>query len=210
MKNAVRTLALAATLAGTLSTTAAAQLDPPVDGPLGGRSNTAGFHLGVFLNGSAVQVEDSDIVEKGGGGSLHLGYGPSQNISLFMRANAAEIQSEDADESYILAHFDIGARYSFASAARALRPFVQGAFSGRAFSLDAGSAGTLEARGPGFTAGAGVEYFFNPQVALEAGLSYSFGEFNEGRLDGGEWVDFEDEAFSATSSRIDVGVSWHP
>jgi opacity protein-like surface antigen len=206
MKNAIRTLALAATLAGTLSTPAAAQLEPPV----GGRSNTAGFHLGVFLNGSAVQVEDSDIVEKGGGGSLHLGYGPSQNVSVFMRANAAEIESDDADGSYILAHFDIGARYSFASAAAALRPFVQGAFSGRAFSLDAGAAGTLEARGPGFTAGAGVEYFFNPQVALEAGLSYSFGEFNEGRLDGGEWVDFEDEAFSATSSRIDVGISWHP
>jgi opacity protein-like surface antigen len=206
MKNTVRTLALAATLAATLNTAAAAQLDPPVDA----RSNGSGFHLGVFLNGSAVKVEDSDVVESGGGGSLHLGYGFTENVSAFVRANAADIQVEDSDQSYILAHFDIGARYSFGSASAALRPFVQGAFSGRAFSLDAGSAGTLEARGPGFTAAAGLEYFFTPRVAVEAGLSYSFGEFNEGRLDGGEWVDFEDEAFSATSTRFDLGVSFHP
>lgn len=206
MRNAARTLALAATLAGTVSTTAAAQFLAPGEA----RSNTSGFHLGVFLNGSAVKLEDSDVVESGGGGSLHLGYGPSQSVSLFVRANAADIQADDSDQSYILAHFDIGARYSLGTEAAALRPFVQGAFSGRAFSLDAGSVGTVEARGPGFTAAAGLEYFFSPRVAVEAGFSYSFGEFNEGRLDGGEWVDFRDEAFSATSSRFDLGVSWHP
>lgn len=206
MKNPVRTLALAAALAATLDTAAAAQIDAPG----AQRSNTSGFHVGVFLNGSAVTLEDSDVVESGGGGSLHLGYGFNPNVSLFVRANAAEIQSDEGGDSYTMAHFDLGARYSFASEASALRPFIQAAVSGRAFAADLGSEGTLEARGSGFTAGAGLEYFFTPAVALEAGLSYSFGEFNEGRLGGGEWVDFEDEAFSATSARVDLGVSFHP
>ncbi len=206
MKITVRTLVLAATLAGTLSTTAAAQFDAP-GAP---RSNTAGLNLGVFLNGSAIQAEDSDVVESGGGVSLHLGYGVTPNVSLFMRVNGAVIQPSGADAEYALAHFDLGARYSFGGTALALRPFVQGAVSGRGFAADMGSQGTLQARGPGFTGGAGVEYFFNPNLALEAGLSLSFGEFNEGRMDDSDWVDFGDDAFSATSSRFDIGISWHP
>lgn len=207
MKNIVRTFALAAALASTLSTTAAAQLDAPA--PL--RSRTAGFNLGVYLNGSAVRVEDSDVIESGAGGTVHLGYGITENVSLFFRVNGAAIESDDLPSgSYAMAHADIGARYSFLASSSAWRPFIQGAFSGRAVSIDEGSAGTLEARGPGFTAGAGLEYFVTPRVALEAGLSYSFGKFNEGRLNGGDWTDFEDEAFDATSSRFDLGVSWHP
>lgn len=205
MKNVIRSFAIAAVLAGTLSTPAAAQLDAPT----ALRSNTAGFNLGVFLNGSAVQLEDSDVVESGGGGSLHLGYGFNPNISMFVRLNAAEIEAEEGGGTYTMAHFDLGARYSFGSSASALRPFVQGALNGRGFAVDMGGE-DLEARGPGFTAGAGLEYFFSPRVALEAGLSYSFGEFNEGRIGGGEWVDFEDEAFEATSTRFDIGVSFHP
>lgn len=207
MKNIVRTFALAATLAGTITTTAAAQMDTPA--PL--RSKTAGFNLGVYLNGSAVQVEDSDVIESGAGGSVHLGYGVTPNVSLFLRVNGAAIESDDVPSgSYTMAHVDIGARYSFLGSSTAWRPFVQGAFNGRAVSIDEGSAGTLDARGPGFSAGAGLEYFVTPRVAVEAGLSYSFGEFNEGRVDGGEWVDFEEESFNATSSRFDLGVSWHP
>jgi opacity protein-like surface antigen len=207
MKNIVRTFVLAAALAGTVSTTAAAQLDAPAPP----RSKTAGFNLGVFLNGSAVRVDDSDVIESGAGGSVHLGYGFTENVSVFLRVNGAAIESDDVPSgSYTMAHADIGVRYSFLGSSTAWRPFVQGAFSGRAVSIDEGNAGTLDARGPGFTAGAGLEYFVTPRVAVEAGLSYSFGEFNEGRLNGGDWVDFEDEAFEATSSRFDLGVSWHP
>lgn len=207
MNNIVRTFALAATLAGTVSTTAAAQMDAPA--PL--RSKTAGFNVGVYLNGSAVKVEDSDVVESGAGGTVHLGYGFTENVSLFLRVNAAAIESDDVPSgSYAMAHVDMGARYSFLGSSTAWRPFVQAAFNGRAVSIDEEEAGTLDARGPGFSAGAGLEYFVTPRVAVEAGLSYSFGEFNEGRVNGGDWVDFEDEAFEATSSRFDLGVSWHP
>lgn len=211
MKLTVRMLAVAATLTGTLSTTAAAQFDAgqvnAVDAP---RSTTTGFNLGLFLSGAAIQAEESSEIESGAGGSLHLGYGINPNVSFFMRINGAVIQTPGSESEYALAHVDLGARYSFRGSAAALRPFVQGAVNGRGLSADAGSQGTVQARGPGFSAGVGLEYFFGPNVALETGLSWSVGKFNQGRLDDGDWVDFHDDSFSATSSRFDIGVSFHP
>lgn len=199
MTNTVRTLALAIVLAGTVTAPALAQ-----------RSNTDGLHLGIFLSGAAAEVEDTDETDSGAGISLHLGYGFSEAISLFARANAAAIQSEGfADDQYTLAHFDLGARYSIGSSAAALRPFVQGAFSGRAASFELDGE-TLDVRGSGFTAGGGLEYFVNPTIAIEAGLAFTFGKFNEGRLDGGDWVELDDAEFSMNTTRLDLGVSFHP
>jgi hypothetical protein len=200
MTIAIRALALAAVLAGTLSTPALAQ-----------QSNTAGLNLGLFLNGTAAQVEDSDENDTGGGVSLHLGYGFSQSFQLFARAAASAIESEGfADDQFALAHFDVGGRFSFGSTATAVRPYVQAAFSGRAASFDLGSEGTLDVRGSGLSAGGGLEYFLSPSLAIEGGLSFTFGEFNEGRLDDGDWVDLEETAFEMNTTRFDVGISWHP
>jgi opacity protein-like surface antigen len=203
MKNTVRALVLAA-LAGTVALPAAAQLEDPVV-----RSNAQGFNLGLFLNGSAADVDDE--VESGGGLSLHAGYGFTQNLGLFARLSAAAIQSEGLeDDQYGLAHFDLGLRYSVGSTASALRPFVQGGLTSRAAAFDLGSEGLLETRGTGFTAGGGLEYFVSPALAIEGGLSFSFGEMDEGRLDGSEWVDLEEAAIDMRTTRFDLGVSWHP
>ena len=206
MKNAIRMLLLAAAAAGPLAATpAAAQLDPM---PL--RSSTTGFNLGLFLNGSAVQVENSDVVESGGGLGVHLGYGFSEAISVFLRVDVASIRSEDVDDDYAMAHADLGARFSFGRPTSPVRPYLQAALGGRAFSWDTGPEGELQVRGSALSAGAGLEYFLNPDLAIEGGLHVSYGDFSEGRLDGGDWVDFGDEAFSATTTRFDLGVSWHP
>lgn len=200
MTIAIRAFAAAAILAGTLSTPAVAQ-----------RSNTAGFNLGLSLNGTAAQVEDSDENDTGGGLSLHLGYGFSQSFQLFAQASAASIESEGfEDDQFALAHFDVGGRFSFGNTSTPIRPYVQAAFSGRAASFDLGADGTLDVRGSGLTAGGGLEYFVTPSLAIEGGLSFTFGEFNEGRLDDGDWVDLEDAAFEMNTTRFDVGVSWHP
>lgn len=208
MKTIARTLALAATMAATFSTTAAAQLGAPAPQ----RSSIAGLNLGVFLNGSAIEMAESNTTESGGGGSVHLGYGVSENASVFLRVNTATIRSSDipGGGSYTMAHADIGVRYSFLGSSSVVRPFVQGAFNGRAVMIDEGIAGTLDARGRGLSAGAGLEYFFSPTVAVEAGFSYSVGRFDEGRLNGGDWVDFEGEGLRATSARVDLGISLHP
>lgn len=203
MKNTLRTLVLAAALAGSLSTAAAAQPDAPP------RSNTSGVSLGIFLNGSALKGEGADEVESGAGLGLHLGYGFHRNASVFARANVAAMEPPGGGEGYALAHADLGLRYSFGGPRSAVRPFVQGAVGGRSLAVDLGSEGTLEARGLGFTAGGGLEYFFSRSLALEAGLSLSIGEFSEGRIGNNRWADL-DESVSATTSRFDIGLSWHP
>jgi hypothetical protein len=204
MKNTLRTLALATALGGALSTSAAAQID--VTAP---RSNTAGFNLGAFVNAAGIQVEDSDA-ENGVGLGLHLGYGFSQNVSIFARVNVTSIGSDELADNYNLAHVDLGARYSFGQPSATLRPYLAGALSGHAVSFDLGSSGTLDARGPGLTASGGLEYFLSRTVALEAGLSVSVGKFNEGRIGDSGWVDLDEDELNTTTSRLDIGVSWHP
>lgn len=199
MRNTVRTLALAAVLAGAFSTSAAAQQPA--------RSNTTGLALGVFLDGSAIEMEINDGTDIGRGGGLHLGYGVHPNASVFMRVTAAVADpADEIDEPYALAHFDVGARISFGSRAAALRPFVQGAISGLGYAEDQGTDGLVEARGSGFSAAAGLEYFINRDVAVETGFGYSRGDCTEMRRDGGEWVDFQDQAFDASSIRFDLGT----
>jgi opacity protein-like surface antigen len=206
MTTIVRALVLATALAGTLTTTAAAQLDGPAP-----RSNTEGFNLGLFLNASSAEVEDADEADRGGGLSLHLGYGLNPNMQLFSRLSVAAIQSEGFQEDqFALAHFDLGLRYSFGTTDMPVRPFLQGAYSGRAASFDLGSEGQLDVRGSGFTGGGGLEYFVTPSLAVEGGLSFSFGEFDEGRLDGSDWVDLDDASIDMQVIRLDVGLSWHP
>jgi opacity protein-like surface antigen len=206
MKTTVRALLLATALAGTLAAPAAAQFEDPEQ-----RSNTQGFSLGLFLSSAAADMEDTDEVEAGRGLSLQAGYGFNQNLSLFTKISAALISSEGfVDDQYALAHFDLGLRYSFGGTGSALRPFLQGAYSGRGASFDLGSEGQLDTRGAGFTGGVGLEYFVSPKLAIEGGFSYTVGELDEGRLDGSEWVDLEDASIELNSGRLDLGISWHP
>jgi hypothetical protein len=202
MNNVIRTLAMAAALAGSLATASAAQTEVPAPEP---RSKTQGFNLGAFLNGSALAVDGSDETESGGGVGLHLGYGFTQNLSAFTRLNVASVDPSNDAEEYGLGHFDLGLRFSFGGTASALRPFLQGAVNGRAIVFDDESG----ARGGGFTGGGGLEYFINRKLALEAGLFLSFGKFTEA-TDGEDWFELEDGGVKATSSRFDIGVSWHP
>lgn len=207
MKSTVHAIACAAVLACALSTPAAAQMEEPI-----ARSKTAGVSLGVFANGSAATLEGSDEVDSGGGVTLSLGYGFTDNVSVFASVTGASVQPESPDDAsdYALAHADLGLRFAFASTRSALRPFVQAAVNGRAASFDFGNEGTVDARGSGFTGGVGLSWFASPALALEAGLSYTIGKFDEGRVDDSDWVDLGDDALEINSTRVDLGVSWHP
>jgi hypothetical protein len=112
---------------------------------------------------------------------------------------------EDGD--YTMGHFDLGVRYLLSTAR--FRPYVEGAFSGRAVSIDVFGE-TLEIRGAGPTVGGGLEYSFGRAAALDVGLAYTFGKYTEGRLGGGSWEDLGNESIKGTSARFNIGVVWRP
>jgi opacity protein-like surface antigen len=200
MKNMIRTLAFAAMLAGSLSTAAAAQSAAPE-----ARSKTSGLHLGLYLNGSAMRTDVSDgddVTDSGGGLGLHAGYGITPNASVFMRVDAASME----DDRYALAHADLGLRLSPGRSGWAIRPFVQGAVGARAAASENSD---VVVRGRAFTGGAGLEYFVSRKLAIEGGLSVSFGKFSEFK-DGGDWQEMGGGGIKATSRRFDLGISWHP
>ncbi|MET0395642.1 MAG: hypothetical protein ABW277_02335 [Longimicrobiaceae bacterium] len=56
--------------------------------------------------------------------------------------------------------------------------------------------------GAALTGGAGLEYFVTPNLALDAGMRYSRGEWaRDATLGGGRQY---------ASSRLDLGVRWRP
>ena len=74
------------------------------------RSDPTGFHLAGFLNGSALQVDGEDVTESGPGAGLAVGYGFSRTVTLYLEAAGASVQMADLDDTYALAHVDLGIR----------------------------------------------------------------------------------------------------
>jgi hypothetical protein len=170
------------------------------------RSNTAGFAIGAYLNGTAAKYED-DSIESGGGLALRIGYGFNHNVELFAEFAAASLQHDGLNDRYGVGHFDLGARYNFGQNTSRTRPYFFGGLSGRAISLEIIDA---DMRGAGFSAGGGLRHFFNPALALDVGLGLTVGSLSEGRAYGGSWQDLGSDSLSMTSSRFNLGLSWHP
>jgi len=198
------TLILGVLAHGIVSTPATAQV----------RSGTSGVFIGAALNGSAIKADDLDSdTENGGGLTLQLGYGFTPKFALFFEGAGAAMDSEGP---WTLAHFDFGARYHFANSSRALVPFLEAAFSGRAgrgddavFYDENGNpqTGRMEITGGGFTVGGGLLYFFNPKLALNTQLKLTTGEFTTVKFRNVSIDGFE---IDATSTRFNIGISWFP
>ncbi|HEX8322152.1 outer membrane beta-barrel protein [Longimicrobium sp.] len=203
-----RTLIASALFAGTMLS--AGGLDAQV-------SKNSGFLLNLHVAGNSIETTLEDMEserETGGGLGLGLGYGFGETFALVINLDAASVSSDDDDadedaEDLALAHFDIGGRLNFGSTASALRPYVNAAFSGVAegtTSEDADENVTIS--GAGFTLGGGLQYFFSPRFALDAGLQGSFGKFNQIQL--GDESSEIDEDVKFTTARLQLGVTFHP
>lgn len=173
------------------------------------RSSTSGISISAYLSGAALSAEDANDVDSGGGLSVRVGYGISEQVQIYTELSRAAIEYADINDTYALSHFDLGARYNFGTARSALRPYLNGAFSGRAASMDLGI-GVLDLRGFGFTAGGGLYYFLSSSIALEGTLNLTFGSFSEGRFDSASWEDLGRDSIGATSVRFNLGLSWYP
>jgi len=143
-----------------------------------------------------------------------MGWGFTPNFAVFMDGSAARIASDDGN--FDLAHFDIGARWSFVSPTRALVPFLEAAVTGRAageedviLSDDFGNLyqGDLSILGNGFSFGGGLQYFVAPKWALGGSLKWTIGEFSRVQFDN---VSVDGLDLDATSARFNLGFTWYP
>lgn len=164
---------------------------------------TSGFFLKPHLIGAAWTLDDLDVdAESGGGGGLGLGYGFSEQWAVFIEGSAATIDAPDGGD-YTLAHFDIGARFTLGNASSKFKGILDAAFTGRSAQFDI--FGTkVELNGTGITVGVGLNYFLSRSIALDTGLSWTFGSIDEIKV--GAFT--EDVSVDATSARFILGIAW--
>jgi hypothetical protein len=191
------------------ATSAHAQLAPEI------RSHTRGIFLDAHLNGSAMTTEDSNTTESGGGIGFGVGYGFTPSFALFLNFDAASMTGAGSDPDYNLGHLDLGGRYTFGGSAARWRPSVDAAVGVRVAmweNMDFGGfgRGDVELSGTAFNVGGGVGYYFNPSLALNMGLRLGFGSFTDLKIDNSTFSLEGDERIRATTSRVSVGLAWHP
>lgn len=179
------------------------------------RSNTSGFFVGLNVNGSALQSDHlPNDTESGGGGGAQIGWGLTRNLALFVDGTVARFTTTAGH--YDLGHVDAGVRWHFASRARALVPFLEVAFSGRAamednvqLTDDQGNThqGDLSISGTGFSVGGGLQYFVAPTWALGGSFKWTTGQFSRVQFDK---VSVDGFDIDATSARLNFGFTWYP
>lgn len=167
------------------------------------RSSTRGLNLGIHLNGSALEYEEWQGTESGGGGGVRLGYGFNDLFTMYTQVDYANMASADGTENYDFTQLDIGGRFSFRARSKTLRPYVDVAVSGRAARTEyLGSPLTMS--GSAFTLGGGLQYYFARHAAIDVGFKGSGGAFDRITYEG---TTETFEGGNATSSRFNLGLS---
>jgi hypothetical protein len=168
------------------------------------KSRTRGFFVGGSYEGNGVVFEDGDETDSGAGFGVTLGYGFTPKLALYGQLSGASV--DDSIGSYGLGYFDLGLRAHFRAPAKTVVPFVQAGLSARALSRNIG-ANTVEASGAGVAFGGGINAHFNPALAFTTGVTWSVGNFANGKVNGNV-VDLD--SFGMTSARVQVGIIWFP
>lgn len=173
------------------------------------RSNTERLFLQVTLDGQALEYDrDAFADAEGGGLSLRAGWGVSRLVTLYIGVSGARVDSESGgvlNDEYDWGSGEIGARFNFRSG-RAFVPYADVALQGvtaRDDDLD------LEFSGGGLVLGGGVSYFLSRSVALDAGLRFGGGEFNEVKL-GRLSSEIDDDNFNYGAGRFSLGLTFYP
>jgi len=167
------------------------------------KSNPTGFHVAGAVHGAGIVFEGDSDAESGAGGGLALGWGLNRTVTLFVQGSAASIDMAGYNETYTLAHFDVGARFNFRGPQAKALPYLTAALSGRSAGLDV-AGDLLTITGVGGSVGGGLAVFLSPSAALDFGVLWTMGSFTEAEYQGmKETVDV-----SATSARVNIGVSW--
>lgn len=180
------------------------------------RSNTRGLLLEGTVNATGLYLEDEEA-GLGGGLGARLGYGLTDNLTLFVGVNGAVLEERGenfeelsgADElGYGSA--DLGLEVNFGAPRSALVPYVQLALSGAALTLDEGGDDDLIITGGGVSGALGFKYYAVPTLALNVGVGGTVGQFTEFRYGSDGDSDDLREDLDFTTIRAQVGLSFYP
>ena len=172
-------------------------------------SNTKGFMGNLHYSRTTLKTdEDGDETDQGNGFGGRLGWGFSPKFTVYVGLEAAKLILEEpgADGDYGLGHLDLGLTYNFANSNRALVPYIEVAVGTRAIAFST-IGGDFTQAGSSFTLGGGINYFFSRSTALQVGLNFTGGKFENAELDGDEIPDTD---VSGSSGRLMVGFTFYP
>ncbi|MEP6781157.1 MAG: outer membrane beta-barrel protein [Gemmatimonadaceae bacterium] len=172
-------------------------------------ANTEGMVIGAQV-GAAMISPDQGSSKTGFGAGALIGYGFNKNFALLVGFDLAKVDLSDGSSTVTnsnLTHLDFSVRYSFANADRAWVPYLNVAASGRGLSNKI-SGVDASVTGLGYGGGGGVQYFVNPNVALDLGLLFETGKFDKYKL--GSAKSTLSNAGSSSTTRISFGVRYYP
>jgi opacity protein-like surface antigen len=176
-------------------------------------STTRGLSLALYLQGASLSVENADPAG-GGGGGLRVGYGFNRIVTGFIRFDGSKIDVDDAtvEGEWSLGHAEIGARFHFANSLRRWVPWLEASAGARAVSVEdavveGDEAADVSFNGTAFSVGGGLDFYMSQNWALDVGLAWTGGEFNEIEVGAVSVSGFD---IDAQSFRFNLGVAWWP
>ena len=175
---------------------------------------------GTFLTGMSAagegQFEGIDVATTWGSGfGALLGYGITPRLLLFASVDHTVHDSDNARIAgdITLYHFDFGARYHWHLRDVRFVPYASLALGGKQLytrtfidTLGVSRRATINARA--VIPGAGMQFFFTENFALDGGVAVSVGSFGKIDVEGSGRRKFESSGGRTT--RLTVGLSWYP
>lgn len=175
------------------------------------RSHTRGLLLNLHVSAASLSTDGGS--DSGGGGGVTIGYGVSRKVLLYLQFDGAavDIRERGFEGRYGLGHGDLGIRYSFANESKPFIPYLTVAFTGLFAGADirtsAFGSTDVSLRGGGLKLGGGFGYYFVPQLALDANLTFTLGQFSDLTIEN-VTIDFDNT--KANTTRLELGLSWYP
>lgn len=182
------------------------------------KSTTSSLMANIHLTGMSLGREGGDTIESGTGAGGRIGWGVTRHVTIFVGGDHGRIDTEEPglDGSFRLTVGDVGAIYNF-RAGKSFVPYFEGAVTIRMLAstysdTNPGPPVTVRklditSQGMAATFGAGFNYFFTPIWAVNLGINWSLGKFEDFKIDGTRAAD---TGFNSTGARFHLGVTLYP
>jgi hypothetical protein len=125
-----------------------------------------------------------------------------------------DVQDTEVDGEWRMGHGDLGVRFHFSNSLRSWVPYLQTALSFRVVSVEDAEVdqqtvtGRVGIFGGALMLGGGIMFYFNQTLAADLQLAWTGGEFTEAKV--GDVTFTLSEPYEATTSRLNIGISWWP